>query len=177
MLQEIESAAKGEKSSELLPESWRGKLNLVPALANEETKAMYVHNIIATKRGDFLSAKALIQQHPYLLWRVPETAYKQSLASYNPDGRVLLALGAAIEDEKLWPAQGNEVMDAIWTSLQDHGIDKLVVYDTLRLVGAGCHDVVSQSSSRMFMLLGREEWRFRLGRVKSIMNTVSSQVV
>ncbi|OAQ66707.1 glutamyl-tRNA synthetase [Pochonia chlamydosporia 170] len=177
MLQEIESAAKGEKSSELLPESWRGKLNLVPALANEETKATYVHNIIATKRGDFLSAKALIQQHPYLLWRVPETVYKQSLASYNPDGRVLLALGAAIEDEKLWHAQGNEVMDAIWTSLQDHGIDKLVVYDTLRLVGAGCHDVVSQSSSRMFMLLGREEWRFRLGRVKSIMNTVSSQVV
>jgi glutamyl-tRNA synthetase len=138
-------------------------------MADNETKARYVYNIFATKTGGFLSAETLIRQHPYLLWRVPESLYQQSLASFQPDDRILQALDIAIEDESLWAGQGTEVMDAIWAALEGQNIDKLTVYDTLRLVGAGGHDVVSQSSSRMFKLLGRDEWRSRLDTLRALM--------
>ncbi|KID78382.1 glutamyl-tRNA synthetase, partial [Metarhizium brunneum ARSEF 3297] len=170
MLQEIDSVTEKAAASELLPREWRRALTPVPALASQENRATYVYNIFATKKGGFLSAEALVRQHPYLLWRVPETVYKQSLASINPDERILLALSSAIDDKKLWASQGAEVMDAIWTALEGQGIDNITVHNTLRLVGAGGHDVVSQSSSRMFMLLGRDEWRFRLNTVQRLLN-------
>ncbi|KAG8424206.1 Glutamate--tRNA ligase mitochondrial [Metarhizium acridum] len=170
MLQKIDSVTKKARASELLPREWRSTLTPVPSLANEENRAAYVYNIFSTKKGGFLSAEALIREHPYLLWRVPETVYKHSLASYNPDGRILLALSSAVDDKKLWATQGVEVMNAIWTTLEGQGIDNITVHNTLRLVGAGGHDVVSQSSSRMFMLLGRDEWRFRLDTVRRLLN-------
>lgn len=170
MLRQIDSVGKTQGSSELLPEAWRkAVLTPVPAMDPEDTRAAYVYNIFSTKKGGFLSAEMLIRQHPYLLWRVPRDLYVQSLASYNPDRRILQALRDAIEQEELWTAHGTEVMDAIWTALDGQDIDSLTVYNTLRLVGAGGHNVVSQSSSRMFMLLGRDEWRFRLDTVAKLL--------
>jgi glutamyl-tRNA synthetase len=169
MLLKIESISKGDGFSELLPDAWHGTLTPVPGLASETAKRRYVYNIFATKKGGFLSTDTIISQHPYLLWRVPENLYQRSLASFTPNEQVLLALDGALENRELWAGQGTEVMDAIWSTLEGQNIDNLVVYNTLRLVGAGHHDVASQSSSRMFMLLGRDEWRYRLDFVKKLM--------
>ncbi|KHO01160.1 glutamyl-tRNA synthetase [Metarhizium album ARSEF 1941] len=162
MLQEIDSVTKKAAASEMLPHGWDSPPTPVPAMANEKTRASYVYNIFASKKGGFLSAETLIRQHPYLLWRVPESVYKRSLASYEPDGRILLALSSAVNNEELWTAQGAEVMNAVLTVLEGQGTDNITLHDTIRLVAAGGHDVVSQSSSRLFMLLGRDEWQFRL---------------
>lgn len=170
MLRQIDSVGKGQDSFDLLPEAWHKEALIpVPAMEHEESKASYVYSIFSTKKGGFLSAEMLIRSHPYLLWRVPESLYKHSLAAYGPDKRILQALHHAIEQEELWTAPGTKVMDAIWASLEGHGIDTLTVYNTLRLVGAGGHNVVSQSSSRMFMLLGRDEWRLRLDTVSRLL--------
>ncbi|TWU72345.1 Glutamate--tRNA ligase mitochondrial [Metarhizium rileyi] len=170
ILQQVESVTKKDAASEALPEAWQSTLTLVPALANEQTKAAHVHNLFATKKGGFLSAETLMRQHPYLLWRVPEDLYRRSLASYHPDRRVLVALNSALENDNLWPTDGTEVMDTIRTMLEPDGVDNIAVHNTLRLVGAGGHDVVSQSSSRMLMLLGRDEWRFRLDTVAKLLD-------
>lgn len=61
-------------------------------------------------------------------------------------------------------------MDAIWAALNGHDIANVAVHETLRLIGAGGRDVVSQSSSRMLSLLGREEWRARLDVVDRLLD-------
>ncbi|KAG6034071.1 hypothetical protein E4U41_006700 [Claviceps citrina] len=171
MLQEIDLITTGQSShAELLPEYWRDGPTPIPALSDQGTRARHVHDMVAGKHGGSpLPTDSLLRHHPYLVWQVPERLYRHSLASYKPDRRVLQALDDALEKPALWANQGAHVMDAIWAALQGQDVDKLAVYDTLRLVGAGAHDVASPSSSRMFMILGRHEWRRRTDTVKRLL--------
>lgn len=169
MLRELEAITSGSSvDSDTLPKAWKTDLELVPALQASETQAEYVYNIFAGRQGGFQSPSSLIRQHPYLFWRVPVSLYRSSLAASAPDERILDALDQAIEREDCWDSQGADVMSYIRDRLQNEDIDQVAVHNALRLVGAGGQDVVSQSSSRMFMLLGRDEWRCRLGVVRAL---------
>ncbi|POR33011.1 Putative glutamate--tRNA ligase, mitochondrial [Tolypocladium paradoxum] len=170
MLRQLEAITSGSSiESDKRPKAWQTDLELVPALQANETEAKYVYNIFASRQGGFQSPSALIQQHPYLFWRVPVSLYHSSLAASAPDERILDALDQAIERQDYWDNQGVKVMDFIRDKLHNEDIDQVVVHNVLRLVGAGGQDVASQSSSRMFMLLGRDEWRHRLDVVKALL--------
>ncbi|KAK2612200.1 Glutamate--tRNA ligase mitochondrial [Conoideocrella luteorostrata] len=178
ILQEINAITRGQGTFvDRLPEIWRREALIpVPAILNENSKARYMYNIVAGKRGGFLPTETLIKKHHYLFWRVPKSTYRLSLASYRPDQRILQALGDAVEQPELWTSEGVEVMQAIWAALDGQDIDSLAVHNTLRLVGAGGHSVVSQSSSRMFMLLGRDEWRWRTDMINKLLSKEQRKV-
>ncbi|PNY26718.1 glutamate-tRNA ligase, mitochondrial [Tolypocladium capitatum] len=171
MLRELEAITSGSSvDSDKLPKAWQTDLELVPALqANQKQAKKYIHNIFASRQGGFQSPSSLIQQHPYLFWRVPGGLYQSSLAASAPDERILDALNLAIEREDCWDTQGVKVMECIRDRLQNEDIDHVMMHNVLRLVGAGGQDVVSQSTSRMLMLLGRDEWRHRLDVVKTLL--------
>lgn len=172
MLRQLEAITTGSgKDASELPQGWEGPLQLVPALTSDEsTKTAYLQNVLASRQGGYQSPSSLIQQHPYLFWRVPLQRYEASISTApSPDQRILDALDRAIDDETVWHGDGVQVMKCILDTLQGEGIDQVVVHNALRLVGAGGQDVVSQSSSRMFMLLGRDEWRHRLDALRSLM--------
>ena len=170
MLRQLEAITSGGSvDSETLPKGWQTNLELVRALQASETRAKHVFNIFASRQGGFQSPSSLIEQHPYLFWRVPVSLYQSSLAAAAPDERILDALDRAIEQKDCWDGQGVKVMEFIRLSLLDEDIDQVKVHNALRLVGAGGQDVISQSSSRMFMLLGRDEWRYRLDVVTALL--------
>ena len=176
MLREIDAVTRGDATaSERLPAAWRGPLESVAALTGDESsRAKYVREIFAGKRNGFLSPDAVIRQHPYLLWRVPEDVYRQSLMASVPEKLVIQAIRNAVGNESLWDGQGGRVMDAIWAELRDHDIDNVMVHNIMRLVGAGGQDVVSQSSPRMVALLGRDEWDKRLSMVEKLMAEIEA---
>lgn len=170
MLREIESITAGDdpNAEVLATKSWLGPLELVPALTLDNAgKGSYLFNILASKRG-FQSLTDLILQHPYLFWRVPINHYQASLSVSEPDRRIFIALDEVIEENANWDGDGTQVMKALLAKTEPQGIDQLTVHNVLRLIGAGGEDVVSQSSSRMFMLLGKNEWKYRLNVVRSM---------
>lgn len=170
VLREIEAITNGSvESAELTSKGWRLPLELVPALTDATHKAPYVFKAIVAKQGGFQAPSDLISQHPYLFWRVPLAVYKTSLAKERPEQKVLDALKDAISQESLWDGDCTQVMQAIQSKVEPQGIDQLTTHNILRLVAAGGQDVVSQSSSRMFALLGREEWAHRLDVVKGLL--------
>lgn len=162
----------------MLPEFWRNDLTPVPAISDQGTRAQYIHDIVFSKLCGFLTMDSLLRQHPYLLWHVPQSLYHHSLSSYQPDQQVIKALEDALQQSHLWH-QGEHVMQAIWAALRaalhDQHVDKLTVYKTLRLIGAGAHDVASQSSSRMFTILGRNEWQLRTDTVKKLLGNTETK--
>ncbi|KAG5937205.1 hypothetical protein E4U59_004512 [Claviceps monticola] len=175
VLQELRLVTNGQSEKmQLLPESWRDELILVPALSDLESSSAeeYIFSIAGTARGGYMTVDSLLQRHPYLAWQVPENMYTQSLASYTPDQRVIQALEGVLEKREMWEYddQGKlHITNAIRTALENESIDKLQVYNTLRLIGAGRHDVASQSSENMFMSLGRDEWQRRTDIVKKLL--------
>ncbi|KAG5969102.1 hypothetical protein E4U56_008476 [Claviceps arundinis] len=175
VLQELRLVTNGQSDKmQLLPESWRDELILVPALSDLESSSAqeYIFGIAGTARGGYMTVDSLLQRHPYLAWQVPENMYTQSLTSYTPDQRVIQALEGALEKRELWEYDGQgklHITDAIRTTLENESIDKLQVYNTLRLIGAGRHDVASQDSEKMFMSLGRDEWQRRTDTVKKLL--------
>ncbi|KAG5919755.1 hypothetical protein E4U61_000596 [Claviceps capensis] len=175
VLQELRLVTNGQSEKmQLLPESWRDELILVPALSDLESSSAeeYIFGIAGTARGGYMTVDSLLQRHPYLAWQVPENMYTQSLASYTPDQRVIQALEGVLEKREMWEYddQGKlHITNAIRTALENESIDKLQVYNTLRLIGAGRHDVASQSSENMFMSLGRDEWQRRTDIVKKLL--------
>ncbi|KAG6226960.1 hypothetical protein E4U24_005520 [Claviceps purpurea] len=175
VLQELRLVTNGQSEKmQLLPESWRDELILVPALSDLESSSAeeYIFGIAGTARGGYMTVDSLLQRHPYLAWQVPENMYTQSLASYTPDQRVIQALEGVLEKHELWEYddQGKlHITNAVRTALENESIDKLQVYNTLRLIGAGRHDVASQSSENMFMSLGRDEWQRRTDIVKKLL--------
>ncbi|UNI17259.1 Glutamate--tRNA ligase [Purpureocillium takamizusanense] len=172
MLRYLEAVTNGaDRNPNDLPQDWEVPLLLIPALTSDApTKASHLRLVLASRQGGYQSPRTLIQQHPYIFWRVPVQRYETSLsaASSPPDQRILNALDRAIEEESLWRGDGTPVVMAILDTLQGEGIDQVITHNTLRLVGAGGQDVVSQSSASMFMLLGRDEWRHRLDVVRSL---------
>ncbi|KAG6007176.1 hypothetical protein E4U21_006279 [Claviceps maximensis] len=178
VLAEIRSLIRGKsKKLELLPEAWRHDLTLIPAMsALGITAQAYIFELV-TERGGYLSTEALLQQHPYLIWQVPEKLYRDSLASYSPDQRVINVLEEVLNKPPLWePIEegAHPVMEAIWAALDGQNVDRLVVYNTLRFIGAGSHDVVSLGSTRMFAILGRQEWRRRTDTVKNLLGSTAA---
>ncbi|KAL6890829.1 hypothetical protein GGI43DRAFT_207943 [Trichoderma evansii] len=171
VLKEIEKVTNGDiENAELTARDWRLPLELVPTLSDAERKAPYVYNALVSKQGGFQSPSHLVSQHPYLFWRVPLNVYKTSLTKARPEQKVIDALKDAISQEGLWNGDCTEVMQAIQSKVEPQGVDQLTVHNVLRVIAAGGQDVVSQSSSRMFMLLGRKEWLHRLDVVTQLLN-------
>lgn len=171
VLKEIERITDGDiESAELTAREWQLPFVLVPTLSDAEQKAPYVYNALVSKQGGFQSPSHLVSQHPYLFWRVPLTVYKASLTKARPEQRVIDALKDAISQESLWDGDCAQVMQAIQSKVEPQGVDQLTVHNVLRIVAAGGQDVVSQSSSRMFKLLGRKEWSHRLDVVMRLLN-------
>jgi glutamyl-tRNA synthetase len=173
VLREIERITDGDiESTELTARSWRLPLELVPTLTDAEKKAPYVYKALVSKQGGFQTPSDLISQHPYLFWRVPLNVYETSFAKARPEQKVVDALEEAISRDDYWDGDGSQVMQAIQSKVEPQGVDQLTVHNVLRVIAAGGQDVVSQSSSRMFMLLGRKEWAHRLDVVKRILNNL-----
>lgn len=171
VLKEIEKITNGDiENAGLTAREWRLPLELVPTLSDVEKKAPYVYNALVSKQGGFQSPSHLVSQHPYLFWRVPLNVYKASLTKARPEQKALDALKDAISQEDLWNGDCTQVMHAIQSKVEPQGVDQLTVHNVLRVVAAGGQDVVSQSSSRMFMLLGRTEWAYRLEVVIRLLN-------
>lgn len=171
VIKEIEKVTNGDvENAELTAREWRLPLELVPTLSDAEKKAQYVYNTLVSKQGGFQSPSQLVSQHPYLFWRVPLDVYKMSLTKARPEQKVIDALNDVISQDGLWNSDCTEVMQAIQSKVEPQGVDQLTVHNVLRVVAAGGQDVVSQSSSRMFMLLGRKEWAHRLDVVIQLLN-------
>lgn len=171
VLKEIEKTTNGDiENVELTAREWRLPLELVPTLSDAEKKAPYVYNALVSKQGGFQSPSHLVSQHPYLFWRVPLNVYKASLTKAPPEQKVIDALKDAISQEDLWSGDCTQAMQAIQSKVEPQGVDQLTVHNVLRVVAAGGQDVVSQSSSRMFMLLGRKEWAYRLEVIIRLLN-------
>ncbi|KOS21184.1 Glutamate--tRNA ligase [Escovopsis weberi] len=161
--------------------SWPASdLALVPALRDGDasTQEAYVLKAFSSKQGGLKEARALLSQQPYLFWRVPRSVYQTSLQTFRPDARVLDALEAAVAREDGWAAAAGDggggddcarVVGAVRAATEQQGVRQVELHDTLRLVGAGAHDVSSPASSKMFALLGRDEWRARLEIVRELM--------
>lgn len=171
VLKEIERVTNGDiESAQLTAREWRLPLELVPTLSDAEKKAPYVYNALVSKQGGFQSPSHLVSQHPYLFWRVPLNVYKTSLTKARPEQKVIDALKDTISQESLWNGDCTAVMQSVQSKAESQGVDQLTVHNVLRVIAAGGQDVVSQSSSRMFMLLGREEWSHRLDVVLQLLN-------
>lgn len=164
LLRHIEAITQG-KASDTPSGTWPQPLEPIPIMAsNHESKTRYIRNIFTSKPGEFPSPNALIHEHPYLFWRVPPRLYVASLSQALPDARILAAIDAAISTESLWTdGNGTPVVQALRDSLP--GVDQVALHNAVRLVGAGSADVVSMNSARLFALLGRAEWRYRLDAV------------
>ncbi|RFU77448.1 glutamyl-trna synthetase [Trichoderma arundinaceum] len=175
ILREIDAITNGSlESAELTARAWRLPLEIVPALTDSAKKAPYVHKALVSKQGGFQTPSDLISQHPYLFWRVPSDVYKTSLTKARPEQKVIDALEDAISHESYWDGDGTKVMQAIQLRVEPQGVDQLTIHNVLRVIAAGGQDVVSQSSSRMFMLLGRDEWAHRLDVVKGLLNDLEA---
>lgn len=171
VLKQVEMMTNGDvENAELTARGWRLPLELFPTLSDAEKKAPYVYNALVSKQGGFQSPSHLVSQHPYLFWRVPLNVYKASLTKARPEQKVIDALRDAISLEGLWTGDCTQVMQAVQSKVEPQGVDQLTVHNVLRVVAAGGQDVVSQSSSRMFMLLGRKEWAYRLEVVMRLLN-------
>ncbi|KAL7787198.1 hypothetical protein V8C43DRAFT_316928 [Trichoderma afarasin] len=174
ILNEVEAITNGSiESAELTARAWHLPLELVPALTDPTKNGQYVYKAIVSKQGGFQSPRDLISQHPYLFWRVPLDVYKTSLVKARPEPKVLDALEEAISQESSWEGDCSKVMQAIQSKVEPQGVDQLTIHNVLRVVAAGGQDVVSQSSSRMFALLGRDEWAHRLNVVKELLNELN----
>lgn len=174
MLRELDAITGGSSlHAQKLPGPWQTDLEFVPALRSGATRAKYVYDTFASRQGGFQSPSSLIQQHQYLFWRVPTSLYRSSLATASLDRRVLDALGQAIERDDCWDGQGSGIMEFIRERLQGQDIAQVTAHNVVRLVGAGGQDVVSQSSPRMFMLLGRDEWRHRFDVVRALLGDMA----
>lgn len=174
ILNEIEAITNGSvESAELAARAWHLPLELVPTLTDPTKKGQYVYKAIVSKQGGFQSPSDLISQHPYLFWRVPLDVYKTSLAKAKPEPKVLDALEEVISQESSWEGDCSQVMQAIQSKVEPQGVDQLTIHNVLRVIAAGGQDVVSQSSSRMFALLGRHEWACRLNVVKGLLSELT----
>ncbi|KAM6477704.1 hypothetical protein HDV62DRAFT_203417 [Trichoderma sp. SZMC 28011] len=174
ILSEIEAITNGNiESAELTARAWHLPLELVPTLTDPSKKGQYVYKALVSKQGGFQSPSDLISQHPYLFWRVPLDVYKTSLSKAKPEPKVLDALEEAISQESFWNGDCSQVMQAIQSKVEPQGVDQLTIHNVLRVIAAGGQDVVSQSSSRMFALLGRDEWAHRLNVVKELLSELN----
>ncbi|KAF3063015.1 Glutamate--tRNA ligase [Trichoderma lentiforme] len=174
ILNEIEAITNGSiESAELTARAWQLPLELVPTLTDPTKKGRYVYQALVSKQGGFQSPSDLISQHPYLFWRVPLDVYKTSLVKARPEPKVLDALEEVISQESFWEGDCSQVMQAIQSIVEPLGVDQLTIHNELRLIAAGGRDVVSQSSSRMFALLGRDEWAHRLNVIKELLSELN----
>jgi glutamyl-tRNA synthetase len=124
--------------------------------------------VLASRDGGYQTPTELVQQHPYLFWRVPTQIYKTSLAATPPDGRVLDALQQVLAQDRFW-AGVKTPMEGMLEMLNPQGVETVAIHNVLRHVGAGGQNVVSPSSGRMFTLLGRQEWSHRLKTVQRLL--------
>ncbi|RDA86258.1 hypothetical protein CP532_5087 [Ophiocordyceps camponoti-leonardi (nom. inval.)] len=187
LLREVDAITEGLTTTNTLPPAWQTlPLDLVPALRPpSSSRTSYVKRIFALTQDRFDCPTRLVQQHPYLFWRVPPHLYRTSAATATAaDRQVLDQLRRAI-DERWLDVQADDsssspissrpepsalhVIDAVRQNL--HLDNPLIVHEMLRLVGAGDRHVVSHSSACMLALLGRDEWRHRLSAVSDAWST------
>lgn len=175
LLQRLDAVtAKGGVEAQSLPQAWQSSLDLVPALRRDETRAKYARNVFTnTQGGRSSSPSTLIATYPFLFWRVPTDLYKSSLAASAPDTEVLDALGRAIERAECWDDRGGNVVSFLSDALRSHDAVPVVMHNVLRLVATGAWDAVTPTSSKMFALLGRDEWRYRLDALKALLDGAS----
>ncbi|KJZ76231.1 hypothetical protein HIM_04313 [Hirsutella minnesotensis 3608] len=170
LLREIDTLTnRGDPPNTQLPERWQTPLDLVPALRSDDTRKDYITRIFAVTQGNFQSLEGLVKQHPYLFWRVPTALYTLSVAAAAtaPDAAILDALEQTIEQPYVWDGQGSRAMEYLRDALQGSAIDPVAFHNTLRLVATGAQDLASQTSARMFAILGRDEWRHRLAALRA----------
>lgn len=159
--------------------AWLGHapLVLIPQLSGDQASAVaYIHNVLYNRDGGFQDAQTLISQHPYLFWRVPEAVYRSSLETHRAmlDSKVMDALTEVVSGQEYWGEGASEnPVSALRKRLEPEGIDGTTIHNILRLVSAGGVDIVSQSSGRMTMLLGRDEWLHRLNTVQKILTELA----
>ena len=85
-----------------------------------------------------------------------------------PDERILDALEQVLAQDDFWTGV-KAPMEGMLEMLKSQDIGTVTIHNALRHVGAGGQDVVSQSSGRMFTLLGRQEWSHRLKTVRRLL--------
>ena len=169
-LDAITGGTRPENSSP--PHDWRHRLEAVPALTSESTRAPHLLRFFEVTKGDSRNPDDLIQTHPYLFWRTPTAIYRKGLALTplaEGDLAVLQALDKCIERDDLWvpghPPAG--VVAAIRDAIPQ-SVGLKTIHDVLRLVARGRRDAPSVNSAQMLEILGREEWRHRLDTIRGL---------
>ncbi|KFA77037.1 hypothetical protein S40288_04741 [Stachybotrys chartarum IBT 40288] len=169
LLRDIERITTHQDSAaEWVSEAWRAPLEPVPALVDEGRKEQYIFKMLYRGVRGLDARDALIREHPYLFWRVPTELYKSSLADAAPDHRHVVAISEATADPALWEGDGTQVMEFVLEKVEAAGANRQLAHDTIRLIGAGSPNQVSQNSPRLFHILGRDEWVYRLGIVQGL---------
>ncbi|RDA94514.1 hypothetical protein CP533_2697 [Ophiocordyceps camponoti-saundersi (nom. inval.)] len=185
LLRNVDAITDGLTTTQILPPAWQlPPLDLVPALRSPSSRASYVKRIFALTQDRFHCPTRLVQQHPYLFWRVPPLLYRNSAATATAaDRQVLDQLRRAVDECWLDPQDDQSpslsdlrhqpsalrLIDVVSQNLR---LDNpLVIHEILRLVGAGDRHGVSHSSACMLALLGRDEWRHRLAAVSEAWST------
>lgn len=164
----------GSVETQDLQKPWQTSLELVPALKSDGSRDFYARSIFThTRGGRFKCPNTLIEGYPFLFWRVPTCLYKSSIAASNPSSEVLDALDGAIERAECWDDQGANVVAFLNDALRDRNVPPVVMHNVLRLVATGAWDAVTPNSSKMFALLGRDEWRCRIHVLKDVLGEAS----
>ncbi|KAM4062297.1 tRNA synthetases class I (E and q), catalytic domain-containing protein [Hirsutella rhossiliensis] len=175
LFQRLDTITGGDSvETQILPKAWQTSLELVPALRSDEARDKYARDVFTnTQGGRFNSPSTLIEGYPFLFWRVPTDLYKSSIAAAVPNPEILVALDGAIERTECWEDQGGHVVAFLNDALRDYNITPVVMHNVLRLVATGAWDSVTPTSSKMFALLGRDEWRCRLDALKALLGEAS----
>lgn len=116
----------------------------------------------------------LLETHPYLFFEVPVETYTASIQKDTEglDMRVIDALEEVVAADEYWKAEKLTPMHGLKERLESQGVSMVTVHNMVRLVGAGGQDVVSQSSGKMFDILGRESWKTRLTSVRQALSSI-----
>lgn len=116
----------------------------------------------------------LVETHPYLFFELPVETYHASIKkdAESLDIRVVDALEEVVAADEYWKDEKLSPMHGLKERLDSQGVSMVTVHNMVRLVGAGGQDVVSQSSGKMFDILGREAWKTRLANVRQALNSM-----
>lgn len=170
---EIARGARPESGSP--PPAWSGALELVPSMKDESSRQKYVMNVITDRPNSFTTPGALLKQHYYMFFRVPDAVYRASLAACplsEAEEAALKALSGVVAEERLWESDGDAsplVQEDLNRRLRGQEGFPVGLHRVCRLVATGERDADTMQSAGMFSLLGRLEWRHRIAVLEKML--------
>ena len=153
--------------------TWNNPAELVPWLRRDvqdgQAKGNYLHLLVSKLSDNVEHPDLFVVTRPYFFWRPPDEVYRRAIASWHGDppltDRLFQALPGILREHLSLGVLVREGHD-------DLGLDAPLASATLhrivRFVFNGVADAPTPPTKLMFSLLGEEEWLYRLGRVRRL---------